>query len=84
MSLLTARYRLAEEAEQEFSNIGRKGSEGRQFLDVITIRQVLLLRDERGVSPGEIEKQLGLRRGVVGRLGRRGVVTTSEAGGIME
>lgn len=84
MSLLTARYRLAEEAELEFSNLGRKGSEGRQFLDVVTIRQVLLLRDERGVGAGEIEKKLGLRKGVVERLGRRGVVMASELGGTIE
>ena len=80
MSLLTARYRLAEEAEQEFANIGRKGSGGRQFLDVITIRQILVLRDEKGVPAQEIEKQLGLRNGVVARLGRKGVVKASEGG----
>lgn len=78
--LLTARYRLAEEAEQEFANIGRRGSPGRQFLDVITIRQILVLRDERGVSDAEIERSLGLREGVVGWLGRRGVVGASEGG----
>jgi trehalose-6-phosphatase len=73
VSLLTARYRLAEEAEREFARIGRKGSEGRTFVDVVTLRQVLVLR-ERGVEEGEIERSLGLGRGVVGRLGRRGVV----------
>jgi len=71
--LLTARYRLAAEAEQEFENTGRKGSEGRQFLDVGTLRQVLVMRGE-GRPEGDIEKQLELRRGVVGRLGRVGVV----------
>ena len=80
MSLLTARYRLAEEAEQEFANTGRKGTAGRQFLDVITIRQILVLRDEMGVSARDIERQLGLRDGVVARLGRRGVVSASEGG----
>ena len=47
---------------------------GRQFLDVITIRQVLMLRDEKGLAEGEIEKRLGLMKGVVGRLGPKGVV----------
>jgi len=74
VSLLTARYRLAEEAEREFSNMGRKGGEGRQFLDVVTLRQVLILRDEKGLEGEEIERRLGLRRGVVGQLGGRGVV----------
>jgi hypothetical protein len=72
VSLLTARYRLAEEAEREFASLGKKG-EGRQFLDVVTIRKVLEMREE-GVEGGDIEKRLELRRGVVGRLGRRGVV----------
>jgi hypothetical protein len=80
VSLLTARFRLAEEAEHEFANVGRRGSPGRQFMDVVTVRQILVLRDERGVSAAEIERQMGLREGVVARLGRRGVVTASEGG----
>jgi hypothetical protein len=74
VSLLTARYRLAEEAEREFASLGRRGGEGRSFLDVVTLRQVLVLRDEKGLKGGEIERMLGLRSGVVGQLGRRGVV----------
>lgn len=73
VSLLTARYRLAEEAEKEFAEIGRTGAKGRQFLDVVTLSQVLVMR-EKGVSGDEIERKLGLRKGVVGRLGGRGVV----------
>ncbi|KAF8856572.1 hypothetical protein BDZ45DRAFT_675427 [Acephala macrosclerotiorum] len=73
VSLLTARYRLAEEAESEFANIGRKGAKGRRFIDVHTLRQVLVLRGE-GMGSGEIEERLGLANGVVGRLGREGIV----------
>jgi hypothetical protein len=73
VSLLTARYRLAEEAEREFAETGRKDAQGRQFLDVVTLRQVLMLR-EGGTPAEEIERKLGLREGVVGRLGGRGVV----------
>ena len=56
--------------------MGRRGREqaGRRFLDVVTVRQLLMLRDERRLEPGEIERRLGLGSGVVGRLGRRGVV----------
>ncbi len=36
------------------------------------------MRDGKGMSEAEIERRLGLRRGVVGQLGGRGVV--SEAG----
>ncbi|KAH9223204.1 hypothetical protein DL95DRAFT_431812 [Leptodontidium sp. 2 PMI_412] len=75
VSLLTARYRLASEAEDEFAQTGKStAAKGRQFLDVITLRQILVLRDEKGFEAGEIERMLGLREGVVGRLGRRGVV----------
>lgn len=73
MSLLTARYRIAEEADEEFANIGRKGAKGRRFIDVQTLRQVLVLRGE-GMRGGEIEERLGLAKGVVGRLGKEGVV----------
>lgn len=73
VSLLTARYRLAEEAEREFENVGRRGQEGRRFLDVVTLRQVVGMR-EGGMGDEEIEKKMGLSRGAVGRLGRVGVV----------
>lgn len=74
LSILSARERLAVEAEEEFSNVGRRGAPGRRFLDVTVVRQVLVLRDQRGKGEGEIERMLGLERGVVGRLGGRGVV----------
>ena len=60
---------------------GRRGHEGRQFLDVFTIRQVLTMRDERGRSSGEIEKALGLKRGVVERLGVQGVFELAQETG---
>lgn len=79
ISLLSARYRLAEEAEREFAQMGKESQrrEGRQFLDVTTLRQVLGMR-EAGVQAGEIERNLGLKGGVVARLGRRGVVSVAE------
>ncbi|KAG9237466.1 hypothetical protein BJ875DRAFT_519888 [Amylocarpus encephaloides] len=77
VSLLTARYRLAEEAEREFEGIGKRGGEGRSFLDVGTLRQVLILRD-KGMGEGDIERALELKGGVVGRLGRRGVVGVAD------
>ena len=62
---MTARYRLAEEAEREFGQVGKAGAEGRQFLDVVTLRQVLTMRDEKGIGAAQIERQLGLKTGVV-------------------
>jgi hypothetical protein len=73
LSLLAARERLAGEAEEEFSNIGRKGAAGRLFLDVLTVRQALQMR-EKGIAAEEIEEELGLARGVMRKLGAKGVV----------
>lgn len=56
------------------------GRGGRRFLDVLTIRRVLVLRDEKGLGGAEIERGLGLGEGVVGRLGGRAVV--GDLGGV--
>jgi hypothetical protein len=77
--LLTARSRLAQEAEEEFENLGRKSSPGRSFLDVVTIRQVLMMRDEQRKGAEEIERTLGLRKGVVKKLGPRGLFSGAGA-----
>jgi hypothetical protein len=53
--------------------LGRRGSPGRSFLDVVTIRQVLMMRDEQRKDAAEIERTLGLKKGVVGKLGLRGL-----------
>lgn len=74
IAILDARARLQDEAEKEFMEAGKRGHEGRQFLDVYTIRQILTMRDERGGSSAQIEKALGLKKGVVDRLGMEGVV----------
>ena len=53
--------------------MGKTSSPGRSFLDVVTIRQVLVMRDEQKKDAAEIEQTLRLRKGVVGKLGPRGV-----------
>ena len=78
--ILTARERLAQEAEAEFARAG-KGREGRRFLDVMTIRQILMLRDEKAVEAAEIEKKLGLKSGIVARLGAKGIVGDTSMSG---
>ena len=60
--------------------MGRRGLTDRRFLDVAIIRQVLMLRDEKGVAGAEIERRLGLKGGVVARLGPRGVVGDASGG----
>lgn len=60
---------------------GRRGHDGRQFLDVFTIRQILTMRDEHRRGATEIEKTLGLKKGVVDRLGAAGVVELAQETG---
>lgn len=43
-------------------------------MDALTIRQALAMRDKQGLAEEEIESMLRLKRGIVGRLGRRGIV----------
>ena len=81
IAVLDARAKLQDDAEREFLEAGRRGHEGRQFLHVFTIRQMLILRDHRGKSAAEIEKALGLKTGVVDRLGPKGVVELVQEAG---
>lgn len=68
LSVLEARRKLQEEASAEFDNMGLSTDKGREFLDVATIRDILILR-ERGIDPAAIEAKFRLKRGVVARLG---------------
>lgn len=79
--MLHARARLQEKAEVE-ERAGRgPGAQDREFLDVFELRQVLMMRDVQGKAPKEIERKLGLKEGVVGRLGSEGVLeVVSEQG----
>ncbi|KAH0344466.1 hypothetical protein KCU83_g8342, partial [Aureobasidium melanogenum] len=74
LRVLQARAELAGEAEREFLEAGKRGSAGRRFLDVGTLRNVITLRDQRNMSAAEIERTLGLRSGTVAKLGPKGVV----------
>ena len=73
LMVLRARERLQREAEAEFTRTGREDG-GKRFLDVSTIRQVIVLRDDKKMAEEQIEKNLGLVKGVVRGLGPRGVV----------
>lgn len=72
--VLQARERLQQEAESEFAKTSRSDNAGKRFLDVNTIRQILVMRDDKGFSEAEIERNLGLADGMVKSLGRKGVV----------
>lgn len=72
--LLKARERLQQEAEAEFAKTSRSDAEGKRFLDVNTLRQVLVMRDDKGMGERDIERTLGLAEGVVRALGQKGIV----------
>ncbi|EME48361.1 hypothetical protein DOTSEDRAFT_161842 [Dothistroma septosporum NZE10] len=84
ITVLDSRARLQQAAEAEFEEAGIRGHKGRQFLDVYQIRQILQLRDERGMNNGEIERRLGLKEGAVARLGPAGVVELAQEQGRAE
>ncbi|KAL1864317.1 hypothetical protein Daus18300_007740 [Diaporthe australafricana] len=72
LSALEARERLSREAEEEFESMGLSSGQGRRFLTSGMIRDVLVMR-ERGARDEEIEHRFNLRRGVVRKLGPRGL-----------
>ncbi|MCJ1306361.1 hypothetical protein MMC25_000003 [Agyrium rufum] len=74
LQIYNARSRMGAAAEQEFASLGKASFAGREFLDVVTIKQILIMRDERGMPAKEIEEALKLKSGVVNRLGMKGVV----------
>ncbi|KAL8714576.1 MAG: hypothetical protein Q9220_001524 [cf. Caloplaca sp. 1 TL-2023] len=79
LQVISRRNELAREAEAEFAQLQGQGG-GRKFLDVARIREILMLRDGKGMSEGEIEKRLGLQKGLVAKLGAKGVVMEAGLG----
>ncbi|KAK3694918.1 hypothetical protein B0T22DRAFT_437965 [Podospora appendiculata] len=73
LGVLEARRQLELRAEDELNNIGKSSDQGKEFLDIATIRNILVLR-QRGESASTIEIRLRLKPGVVGRLGPLGIV----------
>ncbi|KAF2437179.1 hypothetical protein EJ08DRAFT_691480 [Tothia fuscella] len=71
--ILKARQELQDKADREADMVGRRGFEGKEFVEVHLVREALRMRGER-VEDAVIERKLGLKGGVVRRLGGRGVV----------
>ena len=72
---------MQREADIEYARTGQKAHEGRQFLDVYTIRDILAERDEKSRSAVDIERKMGLKSGVVARLGAKGIVGLAQEKG---
>ena len=85
LAVLEARSRIADEAEEEHARVRVGEDTGRRFLDVGMIRQILVLRDRKGMKSADIERNLGLANGVVASLSavgeaRVGATTAEDAG----
>lgn len=72
LTALEARDRLQREVEEEFQSLGLSNSQGRRFLQASMIRDILVMR-EKGASEAHIENRFNLRKGVLKRLGPRGL-----------
>lgn len=73
--VVNARQRLVKAAEEDAEQLGRAGYAGRTFLDALTLQQVLTMRDKQNQHPREIERFLGLRKGILDRLGKDDIVS---------
>jgi len=71
--VVEARNRIAQTSDQETDAIGRASSTGRTLISAKDITEVLRLRDQRGMSTQDIEKQMRLQPGILSRLARPGV-----------
>ncbi|KAF1958770.1 hypothetical protein CC80DRAFT_407856 [Byssothecium circinans] len=69
LRVLEARSRIAEEAEDELSQVGRRGFVGRKYVDAGVV-QLALMRRKRGDTDERIEEGLGLARGRLRVLGK--------------
>ncbi|KAL4784815.1 hypothetical protein BJX76DRAFT_356675 [Aspergillus varians] len=70
---VTARQRINKEAEAETEDMGRGRFAGRRYLDALTVRQVIAMRDKQGLGEREIERALRLKTGVVEKVGAKGI-----------
>ena len=73
LRVLEARQRIQEEAEEELTQVGRRGFQGRKYLDAGLI-QLALMRRARGEADQKIEDAMGIKRGRLGTL-EKGTVT---------
>lgn len=79
MGVLEARRQLEERAKDELENLGRSTDKGREFVDVYTVKQILLMR-EKGEAAKAIEDRLRLRPGLVAKLGGKGMLGSTSYG----
>lgn len=75
LSVLEARSRLQQQAEEDLEAFNRAGNKAqRRFLDMRTLIDAIQLQD-RGMSAAEVERKLGLAPNLLSKFGRPGVLT---------
>lgn len=77
LRVLEARQRIADEAEDELKDVGRRGFTGRKYADAGLI-QLALKRRAKGEPDSRIEEALGFKKGRLSVLGKRTVSTVYE------
>ncbi|KAF2109291.1 hypothetical protein BDV96DRAFT_244517 [Lophiotrema nucula] len=65
---LRARQRIQEEADEEVTMMGRRGFEGRKYVDVGLV-SLALTRRRKGEPDARIEESLGIKKGRLAALG---------------
>lgn len=68
LRVLEARQRIAEAAEDEMRDVGRRSFKGRTYLDAGLI-QLALMRRAKGEPDARIEEGLGIKKGRLSVLG---------------
>jgi hypothetical protein len=71
--VLRAREALQRAYDEEEAAVGRTGFQGRRFVEAARMGEALRLRAS-GIGEADVERRLGLARGVLGRLSGGGVV----------
>lgn len=74
LRVLEARQRIADEAEDELRDVGRRGFAGRKYADAGLI-QLALMRRAKGEPDSRIEEALGIKKGRLSVL-EKGTVST--------
>ena len=75
LSVLEARNKLQQQADEDSEAFSRAGNKAqRRFVDMRTLVDAIQMQD-RGMAASEVERKLGMERGLLSKFGERGVLT---------
>jgi hypothetical protein len=69
LRILEARQRIQNDAERELEQVGRRGFEGRKYVDSGIIN-LALMRRKRGENDAKIEEAYEIKKGRLNALGK--------------